>query len=66
MLDKTAPNINEYSVLWVDTMPELDENGKLVKDGNGQVVTPYDYVVKKVAPSLNSISIAISKVNVNG
>lgn len=66
VLDKTAPNINEYSVLWVDTMPELDENGKLVKDGNGQVVTPYDYVVKKVAPSLNSISIAISKVNVNG
>ena len=49
--------IDEYSILWVDTLPNVIEN---VTD------TPHDYIVKKVARSLNSISIAISKVDVNG
>ncbi|NLI60794.1 MAG: hypothetical protein GX375_05125 [Clostridiales bacterium] len=46
--DKSFP-INESSILWVDDLSE----GK-----------PHDYTVKKVAASLNSISYAISKVNV--
>lgn len=44
------------SVLWVDTMPEIDEQGK--------TATPYDYVVVKVAESLNFVNVAIRKVNV--
>ena len=56
VMDKDAPPIDEYSVLWVDVVPELDSTGA--------TKTPYDYVVKKVAKSLNSVSIAISKVNV--
>ena len=44
--------IDEYSILWVDSLPYINDN------------TPHDYIVKKVARSLNSISIAISKVNV--
>lgn len=56
--------IDEYSVLWVDTMPELDEDGALAVDDEGNVITPYDYVVKTVAKSLNSVSLAIAKVDV--
>lgn len=62
--DNTAPPIDEYSVLWIDTLPQLDDSGSLVKDEFGKVVTPYDYIVTKVARSLNSVSIAVSKVKV--
>ena len=62
------PNIavDEYSVLWVDRAPELDRYGALLLDESGNEVTPYDYVVTRVARSVNSVSIAISKVNVRG
>ena len=46
--------ISEDTVLFVDKEPEYDGEKPL-----------YDYVVKRVAKSLNSISIAISKVNVS-
>ena len=45
--------IDEFSILWVDREP------------NSTNKVGHDYVVKKVARSLNSVSIAISKVNVN-
>ena len=50
--------IDEYSILWVDSLPNINEDGS--------TETPHDYIVKKVARSLNSVSIAISKVDVNG
>lgn len=49
VVDDPNTPIDEYTVLWVDT-DDTDE--------------PYDYIVRKVARSLNSASIAISKVNV--
>ena len=52
------------SVLWIDREVALDENGHLAKDENGKVVTPYNYVVVKVAHSLSFISVAIRKVDV--
>lgn len=66
VFDNEAPPINEYSVLWVDTKPSLNGDGSLVKDEDGNTITPHDYIVKKVAKSLNVVSIAISKVNVSG
>lgn len=45
------------SVLWVDTMPALDNQGK--------TTTPYDYIVVKVAESLNFVNVAIRKVDVS-
>ena len=51
--DMSCP-ISEDTVLFVDKEPEYDGEKPL-----------YDYVVKRVAKSLNSISIAISKVNVS-
>ena len=46
------------SILWIDTLPEITEDGS--------TDTPHDYIVKQVAVSLNSVSIAVSKVNVRG
>nr|DAM21309.1 MAG TPA: hypothetical protein [Caudoviricetes sp.] len=66
VMDNEAPPIDEYSVLWVDTVPQLNEDGSLAVDEEGNVLTPHDYIVKKVAKSLNNVSIAISKVNVSG
>ena len=40
------------------------DTGALATNDDGEVITPHDYIVKKVARSLNSVSIAISKVNV--
>ena len=65
-MDNDAPPIDEYTVLWVDTVPQVDEDGALVTNEENEVITPHDYIVKKVARSLNSVSIAISKVNVSG
>ena len=56
MLDNPKTPIDEYAILWVDTLPHLNPDGT--------TDTPHDYIVKKVAKSLNSVSIAISKVNV--
>ena len=56
VLDNPAFPIAETSVLWIDTTPVISEDGT--------TTTPHDYIVKQVAPSLNSVSIAVSKVNV--
>ena len=58
VLDDPACPIAETSVLWIDTPPEIAEDGT--------TETPHDYIVKQVATSLNSVSIAVSKVNVRG
>ena len=50
--------ITVSSILWIDTRPVINTDGS--------TDTPYDYIVKQVAPSLNSVSIAVSKVNVRG
>lgn len=57
VLDDRAP-LDEHSILWVDTLPVLNEDGT--------TDTPHDYIVKKVAKSLNGVSVAIRKVNVDG
>lgn len=64
VLDDPNVPIDEYSILWVDSQPELTVKGQLAIDDRGEVKTPHDYIVKKVARSLNSVSIAISKVTV--
>ena len=49
VLDDPDVPINEYSVLWVDRDTTED----------------YNYVVRRVAKSINSVSIAISRVSVD-
>lgn len=50
VLDDVDCSIDASTVLWVDSL---------------DTTKPHDYIVKKVAKSLNSVSIAISKVNVS-
>lgn len=56
LLEKPDLSIDEYAILWVDKMPVLDRTGA--------TVTPHDYVVKQVARSINAMSLAIAKVDV--
>lgn len=56
VLDNPNTPIDEYSILWVDTLPRLN--------ADGTAKSAHDYVVKKVAKSFNGVSIAISKVKV--
>ncbi len=66
VMDKEAPPIDEYTILWIDTVPQLNEDGSLAVNEDGEVITPHDYIVKKVAESLNNVSYAVSKVTVGG
>ena len=64
--DRDTP-IDEYAVLWIDSVPELDENGALKVNADGEIVTPWDYIVRKVGrglPNFGSTVIAVSKVPV--
>ena len=58
VLDDPAFPIAVTSILWIDTLPKVAEDGS--------TETPHDYIVKQVATSLNSVSIAVSKVTVRG
>ncbi len=53
--DNLSCPIDEHSVLCIDSPPVYDADGNLI----------YDYVVKRVAKSLNTISYAVSKVDVS-
>lgn len=48
--------ITENSVLWINTEPVIKEDGT--------TDTPYDHVVKKIAPWKNSLQIAVQEVDV--
>ena len=52
--DMTCP-VDENTVLFLDKEPVYDEDGKPL----------YDYMVRRVAKSLNSVSIAVTKVSVS-
>lgn len=65
--DRDIP-IDEYAVLWVDTAPELDDNGALKVNADGEIVTPWDYIVRRVGrglPNFGSTVVGISKVSVS-
>lgn len=56
VLDDINTPIDEYSILWVDTLPTLNEDGS--------TTTPHDYIVTRKAKSLNTVILAIRKVDV--
>ena len=66
--DRDTP-IDEYAVLWIDVVPDLDDSGELTVNADGEIVTPWDYIVRRVGrglPPYGSTTIAVSKVNVTG
>jgi hypothetical protein len=56
VLDDPKFPIAVTSILWIDTPPTISEDGS--------IRTPHDHIVKRVAPSLNSLSIAVSRVSI--
>ena len=46
------------SVLWIDAVPEINPDGT--------TDTPWDYEVKLIARSLNSLTVCVKKVKTNG
>ena len=56
VMDNPKVPIEKSSILWIENMPVIKSDGT--------TDTSHDYIVKRVAPSLNSVSIAVSKVNV--
>lgn len=56
-LNQNEDYLKVGSILWVDTMPELNNKG--------ETTTPYDYIVVSVSKSLNFINVAIRKVDVS-
>ena len=56
VMDDPKVPIEKSSILWIENMPVINSDGT--------TNTPHDYIVKQVATSLNSVSIAVSKVNV--
>ena len=56
VLDDPKFPVEETSIFWIDTLPEITEDGS--------TETSHDYIVKQIAVSLNSVSIAVSKVSV--
>ena len=59
MTDDMNCPINEQSILFIDTVPVPNNANPLNDDGSYQL--SYDYEVKRVAKSFNSISIYIKK-----
>lgn len=55
VLDDPKCPIDENTILFIDVEPSRNTDGDYI----------YDYVVKKVARSLNSVSIAVSRVSVS-
>ena len=58
VFDGRSP-VTETSLFWIDNLAD----GEIPDIGGEQA--PHDYIVKKVAESLNSTSIAVSKVTVS-
>ena len=52
LTDDVEIPINENTVMFIDKDPEYDSGGHPI----------YDYIVRRVAKSLNSVAIAVSKV----
>ena len=40
LMDNSAPPIDEYTALWVDRMPQLDDSGELLTDRWGRAANP--------------------------
>lgn len=57
LCDTSLP-ITENTVLWINTQPVIDENGK--------TDTPFDHTIEKIAKWKNSLVLAVQEVKVSG
>lgn len=64
VMEKLPYGFNEYSRLWIETKPQLDGAGNLIKNAKGEYLTTHDYEVSKIAQGSEYVSVAIAKVKV--
>ena len=62
VVDDPNIGITEQSILWIETAPSIETNGSLSLTEDGDPVTPWDYVVVRVARSQNFAQVAVKKV----
>ena len=55
-MDCDAPPIDEYTVLWVDRTPQMDEEGNLAVNEKGEVITCLLYTSMSLVGLSGSIS----------
>lgn len=62
VVDRTGTGIDETTVLWIDSKPEVEADGSLKLDESGNPTVPWDYVVARpVAESLNYTNVAVRR-----
>lgn len=64
-LEQSDYPMTENSVLWVGITPALNRDGSLKLDSNGHPETPWNYVVRSVARSVNGVRFALKEVVVS-
>ena len=59
--------IVEDTVLWIDSVPQLDNNGHLALNAKGQPITPHNYIVRRKSgslPKFGGVMLGVDKVTV--
>lgn len=56
-VDRLPAGMTESSIMWIDSAEELEVS---------EATVPHDYIVKRIAKSINSTLIAVAKVQVDG
>lgn len=67
LLENRDTPIDEYAVLWIDETPVLNVDGTLKTKSDGSYVTPWNYIIRKVArglPKFGCVTLAVDKVTV--
>lgn len=62
IINEVGTGITDTCVLWVDRIPEVDDEGGLVINSDGTLKTPFDYRIEMVAESYNFTAVAMKKV----
>lgn len=65
IIDQIGLGIDETCILWVDSEPELNEDGSLKNDEDGVMTVPNDYTIVMAGESYNYTALAIKKAETN-
>lgn len=61
VIDEVGLGIDESCILWVESEPELSDDGSLKVDGDGLMTVPNDYTIVMAGESYNFTALAIKK-----
>lgn len=62
VIDQTGTGMDENTVFWIDATPELNADGTLKYDEDGNPTVPWDYVAARpVSESMNYTNVAVMR-----